>query len=177
MARCTVGVSANVTDVSAFDEVDSQSSSSWTSYLNPFKMLYVPSLASTQSPQISQTNKSSSSSSQLLRDSLSQHSLILLLLIANQRVNDKSNLDCYSKLRQALFKFSHIGQTASGTAEFELDLQHVYRWLAGGQHLEAATLFLYTLIHQNSNVKAYILSRMDLDTIVMRERDKNLVRV
>ena len=47
----------------------------------------------------------------------------------------------------------------------------MYRWLAGAQHLEAATLFLYTLIHQNSNVKAYILSRMDLDTIVMRKRE------
>jgi len=191
---------SNVTDVNANSYPVIQSSS-WASYFNPFKMLYVPSLANGSNSLSSQSsskihksmqdsnrkNANSSSFSSSLPDSLSKHSLILLLLTANQRVNTGSEeesdqlndgqqtdgqtsgpVDCYKKTRHGLFKFSHIGQSSEC---FEIDLQNVYRWLAANQHMEAATLFLYTLIRGNKNVKAYILSRMDLDTIVM-QRDK-----
>ena len=192
---------SNVTDVSANSYPVIQSNS-WASYFNPFKMLYVPSLANGSNSLPSQSsskvhksiqssnrkNENSASFSSSLPDSLSKHSLILLLLTANQRVNTGSEeldqtdqptdqqtdgpsngpVDCYKKTRHGLFKFSHIGQSSEC---FEIDLQNVYRWLAANQHMEAATLFLYTLIRGNKNVKAYILSRMDLDTIVM-QRDK-----
>jgi len=131
-----------------------ESANGWLSYMNPFK----------SNKQFVGKN-TLSQKTRILTDNLSQHALTMVLLIANQAA-PYSTIDPYKNLREAIFSFSHHAQTKQPSG-FEFDLGTLYRWLAINQQMEISTLSLYTLMHQNVNMKAYILAQMDLDTITI----------
>lgn len=60
--------------------------------------------------------------------------------------------------------------TSSLSAEqphsFQINFNSLYTALCEQQRSDQATLLLYTLLHQNSNMKTYMLSRTDMDNLV-----------
>lgn len=60
--------------------------------------------------------------------------------------------------------------TSSLSAEqphsFQINFNSLYTALCEQQRSDQATLLLYTLLHQNANMKTYMLSRTDMDNLV-----------
>ena len=52
------------------------------------------------------------------------------------------------------------------TATFKLDYSKLYETLSSTLRDDQTTLLLYLLIHQNQGMKAFILSRTNIDTLV-----------
>lgn len=49
---------------------------------------------------------------------------------------------------------------------FQINFNSLYTALCEQQRSDQATLLLYTLLHQNANMRTYILSRTDMDNLV-----------
>ena len=62
--------------------------------------------------------------------------------------------------------------TSSMSAEqphtFQINFNSLYTALCEQQRSDQATLLLYTLLHQNANMRTYMLSRTDMDNLVGR---------
>lgn len=62
--------------------------------------------------------------------------------------------------------------TSSLSAEqphsFQINFNSLYTALCEQQRSDQATLLLYTLLHQNTNMRTYMLSRTDMDNLVGR---------
>lgn len=60
--------------------------------------------------------------------------------------------------------------TSAASAEqphsFQINFNSLYTALCEHQRSDQATLLLYTLLHQNTNMKTYMLSRTDMDNLV-----------
>ncbi|MEQ2199658.1 hypothetical protein XENOCAPTIV_007294, partial [Xenoophorus captivus] len=50
---------------------------------------------------------------------------------------------------------------------FQINFNSLYTALCEQQRSDQATLLLYTLLHQNANMRTYILSRTDMDNLVL----------
>ncbi|XP_076439068.1 dymeclin-like [Babylonia areolata] len=101
---------------------------------------------------------------------LANQSLLLLLVLTNHCTLDRGG--GANPFRQALFSFtdsnSDVGAGPSQvTATFRLDYGKVYGTLSSTLHDDQTTLLLYLLIHQNTGMKAYILSRTNIDILVL----------
>lgn len=115
--------------------------------------------------------------------SLSQNSAIpllghrsSLLLLALISYTDRSNKDQSQSLasrnfyQDALQGFRHIqGSTTTNPSSpaFHLNLSRLFQCMCNTQYQEASTLLLYFLIHKNPEVRAYILSKTDIDKLVI----------
>ncbi|XP_014680690.1 PREDICTED: dymeclin-like [Priapulus caudatus] len=101
---------------------------------------------------------------------LSNHSLLLLLILTNHCTSDKSLPNPY---RQALFSFtdSHEQGEASAplqaVATFKTEYAQLFDGLAATLVDDQTTLLLYLLMHKNPQFKSFVLSRTSLDAIVM----------
>ncbi|XP_059158576.1 dymeclin-like isoform X2 [Physella acuta] len=100
---------------------------------------------------------------------LANQSLLFILVLTNHCTCDKSVPNPY---RQALFSFTDSQDVSSTTpthiaSTFKLDMSKVYNVLCQTLHDDQTTLLLYLLLHQNPNMKAYILSRTNIDMLVM----------
>ncbi|TRY94993.1 hypothetical protein DNTS_004664, partial [Danionella cerebrum] len=98
---------------------------------------------------------------------LSNQSLLLLLVLANQT----DAADCPNPYRQAVTCFKNTQDSSSMPSpqphSFQINFNSVYTALCEQQRSDQATLLLYTLLHQNSNMRTYILSRTDTENLVL----------
>ncbi|KAK6315671.1 dymeclin-like [Coregonus clupeaformis] len=99
---------------------------------------------------------------------LSNQSLLLLLVLVN--LTDGPN-DCPNPYRQAVKCFKNTQDTSSIPTEqhhmFQINFNSLYTALCEQQRSDQATLLLYTLLHQNTNMRTYMLSRTDMENLVM----------
>merc|ERR1719220_2970617 len=61
----------------------------------------------------------------------------------------------------------HSSEIEGSSFAFEVDMQALYLFLSRHLSDERITLLMYTLLQTNQNFKAFVLSRMDLDTITV----------
>ncbi|XP_076614516.1 dymeclin [Chaetodon auriga] len=98
---------------------------------------------------------------------LSNQSLLLLLVLANLT----DGPDWPNPSRQAITCFRNTQDTSSMSAEqphtFQINFNSLYTALCEQQRSDQATLLLYTLLHQNANMRTYMLSRTDMDNLVL----------
>ena len=106
-----------------------------------------------------------------------QCSLLLLVLATHHLVEvseEENNIPNIYK--QAVCSFRHIQgklkgveiQNGSNTApSFYINFSRLYVTLCKTQTYEASTLMLYFLLHKNPDVKAYILSKTDIENLVL----------
>uniref|UniRef100_A0A3B4ELR2 Dymeclin n=1 Tax=Pygocentrus nattereri TaxID=42514 RepID=A0A3B4ELR2_PYGNA len=98
---------------------------------------------------------------------LSNQSLLLLLVLANLT----DGPDCPNPYKQAVTCFKNTQDTSSIPSPqphtFQINFNSLYTALCEQQRSDQATLLLYTLLHQNPNMKTYVLSRTDMENLVM----------
>ncbi|KAG7269833.1 hypothetical protein CRUP_032356 [Coryphaenoides rupestris] len=98
---------------------------------------------------------------------LSNQSLLLLLVLANLT----DGPDWPNPYRQAVTCFRNTQDTSSLPVDqphsFQINFNSLYTALCEQQCSDQATLLLYTLLHQNVNMRTYMLSRTDMDNLVM----------
>ncbi|XP_029371408.1 dymeclin [Echeneis naucrates] len=98
---------------------------------------------------------------------LSNQSLLLLLVLAN--LTDGPGWP--NAYRQAITCFRNTQDTSALLMEqphtFQINFNSLYTALCEQQRSDQATLLLYTLLHQNPNMRTYILSRTDMDNLVL----------
>ncbi|XP_046873239.1 dymeclin isoform X2 [Hypomesus transpacificus] len=98
---------------------------------------------------------------------LSNQSLMLLLVLANLT----DGPDWPNPYRQAVTCFRNTQDTSSPASEqlhsFQINFNSLYTALCEQQRSDQATLLLYTLLHQNTNMRTYMLSRTDMENLVM----------
>ncbi|XDV38177.1 hypothetical protein PO909_007643, partial [Leuciscus waleckii] len=98
---------------------------------------------------------------------LSNQSLLLLLVLANLT----DGPDCPNPYRQAVTCFKNTQDTSSIPSPqphtFQINFNSLYTALCEQQKSDQVTLLLYTLLHQNSNMRTYILSRTDMENLVL----------
>ncbi|NXS46891.1 DYM protein, partial [Balaeniceps rex] len=88
---------------------------------------------------------------------LANQSLLLLLLTNSWMVN------------VFFFYFFISDNTAFSTSSphaFQINFNSLYTALCEQQKSDQATLLLYMLLHQNSNVRTYVLARTDIENLV-----------
>ncbi|XP_053388105.1 dymeclin-like isoform X2 [Mercenaria mercenaria] len=100
---------------------------------------------------------------------LANQSLLFLLVLANHCTSDRALNNPY---RQALFQFTNSQDQSSGPTPvaqltFKMDFTELYKTLCTTLRDDQTTLLLYLLIHRNPNMKAFILSRTNIDLLVM----------
>ncbi|XP_075697034.1 dymeclin isoform X3 [Rhinoderma darwinii] len=98
---------------------------------------------------------------------LANQSLILLLVLAN--LTDAP--DYPNPFRQAIMSFRNTQDSSVPLSpsphSFQINFNSLYTSLCEQQKSDQATLLLYTLLHQNSNVRTYVLSRTDIESLVL----------
>ncbi|XP_030048788.1 dymeclin [Microcaecilia unicolor] len=98
---------------------------------------------------------------------LANQSLLLLLVLAN--LTDA--LDAPNPYRQAVMSFKNTQDSTALSSpnphSFQINFNSLYTTLSEQQKSDQATLLLYTLLHQNSNVRTYMLARTDTESLVL----------
>ncbi|NWI40390.1 DYM protein, partial [Picathartes gymnocephalus] len=72
-------------------------------------------------------------------------------------------------LYETLLWFMTIDNTAFSSSNphaFQINFNSLYTALCEQQKSDQATLLLYMLLHQNSNVRTYVLARTDIENLV-----------
>ncbi|NXM44326.1 DYM protein, partial [Gymnorhina tibicen] len=73
------------------------------------------------------------------------------------------------KLFETLLWFMTVDNTAFSSSNphaFQINFNSLYTALCEQQKSDQATLLLYMLLHQNSNVRTYVLARADIENLV-----------
>ncbi|CAG2200756.1 DYM [Mytilus edulis] len=114
-------------------------------------------------------NKTEKTEAEYHETLLANQSLLFLLVLSNHCTTEFSLNNPY---REALCSFtnSQDQSTPSPTqvaATFKFDFTDLYNSLSSSLRDDQATLLLYLLIHQNASMKAFILSRTNIDQLVM----------
>ncbi|KAF7243832.1 Dymeclin [Varanus komodoensis] len=98
---------------------------------------------------------------------LANQSLLLLLVLAN--LTDAP--DTPNPYRQAIMSFKNTQDSTAlpspNPHTFQINFNSLYTTLCEQQNSDQATLLLYTLLHQNSNVRTYMLARTDMENLVL----------
>ncbi|XP_009882004.1 PREDICTED: dymeclin, partial [Charadrius vociferus] len=98
---------------------------------------------------------------------LANQSLLLLLVLAN--LTDAP--DTPNPYRQAIMSFKNTQDStafsSSNPHAFQINFNSLYTALCEQQKSDQATLLLYMLLHQNSNVRTYVLARTDIENLVL----------
>ncbi|KAM4051337.1 dymeclin isoform 2-T3 [Anomaloglossus baeobatrachus] len=98
---------------------------------------------------------------------LANQSLLLLLVLAN--LTDAP--DCPNPFRQSIMSFRNTQDSSVPLSpsphSFQINFNSLYTALCDQQKSDQATLLLYTLLHQNSNVRTYVLARTDIESLVL----------
>nr|CAB3240284.1 dymeclin-like [Phallusia mammillata] len=106
----------------------------------------------------------------MTKPTLGHQSALLILALTNHNFKDQTN-----PYKSALFNFRHIQgrQSSSNSSDslpspsFHINFSRLYSTLCTTQLFEAGTLLLYALLHGNQDVRTYILSKTDIDTLVI----------
>ncbi|KAM9508370.1 dymeclin isoform 2-T4 [Guaruba guarouba] len=98
---------------------------------------------------------------------LANQSLLLLLVLAN--LTDAP--DTPNPYRQAIMSFKNTQDStafsSSNPHTFQINFNSLYTALCDQQKSDQATLLLYMLLHQNGNVRTYVLARTDIENLVL----------
>ncbi|XP_054842489.1 dymeclin isoform X2 [Eublepharis macularius] len=98
---------------------------------------------------------------------LANQSLLLLLVLAN--ITDAP--DAPNPYRQAIMSFKNTQDSTAlpspNPHAFQINFNSLYTTLCEQQNSDQATLLLYTLLHQNTNVRTYMLARTDMENLVL----------
>uniref|UniRef100_A0A8C4XTJ7 Dymeclin n=1 Tax=Falco tinnunculus TaxID=100819 RepID=A0A8C4XTJ7_FALTI len=98
---------------------------------------------------------------------LANQSLLLLLVLAN--LTDAP--DTPNPYRQAIMSFKNTQDStafsSSNPHAFQINFNSLYTALCEQQKSDQATLLLYMLLHQNGNVRTYVLAQMDIESLVL----------
>ncbi|NXK41211.1 DYM protein, partial [Piprites chloris] len=98
---------------------------------------------------------------------LASQSLLLLLVLAN--LTDAPDMP--NPYRQAIMSFKNTQDntafSSSSPHAFQINFNSLYTALCEQQKSDQATLLLYMLLHQNSNVRTYVLARTDIENLVL----------
>lgn len=101
-----------------------------------------------------------------LTSPLANQSLLLLLVLVN--LTDAP--DTPNPFRQAVTSFKNTQDSSPFPSSiphaFQINFNSLYTALCE-QQSDQATLLLYTLLHQNSNVRTYVLARTDMENLVL----------
>ncbi|XP_068107481.1 dymeclin isoform X2 [Hyperolius riggenbachi] len=104
---------------------------------------------------------------QELSSPLASQSLLLLLVLVN--LTDAPS--CPNPFRQAITSFRNTQDSSVPLSpsphSFQINFNSLFTSLCEQQKSDQATLLLYTLLHQNSNVRTYVLSRTDIESLVL----------
>ncbi|XP_032943378.1 dymeclin isoform X1 [Rhinolophus ferrumequinum] len=102
-----------------------------------------------------------------LASPLANQSLLLLLVLAN--LTDAA--DAPNPYRQAIMSFKNTQDNSPFPSSiphaFQINFNSLYTALCEQQTSDQATLLLYTLLHQNSNIRTYMLARTDMESLVL----------
>ncbi|KAM5219384.1 dymeclin isoform 1-T1 [Hipposideros larvatus] len=102
-----------------------------------------------------------------LSSPLGNQSLLLLLVLAN--LTDAA--DAPNPYRQAIMSFKNTQDNSPFPSSiphtFQINFNSLYTALCEQQASDQATLLLYTLLHQNSNIRTYMLARTDMENLVL----------
>ncbi|KAL2778036.1 dymeclin isoform 18 [Daubentonia madagascariensis] len=102
-----------------------------------------------------------------LSSPLANQSLLLLLVLAN--LTDAP--DAPNPYRQAIMSFKNTQDSSPFPSSiphtFQINFNSLYTALCEQQTSDQATLLLYTLLHQNSNIRTYMLARTDMENLVL----------
>ncbi|KAB0357235.1 hypothetical protein FD754_001391, partial [Muntiacus muntjak] len=102
-----------------------------------------------------------------LSSPLANQSLLLLLVLAN--LTDAA--DAPNPYRQAIMSFKNTQDSSPFPSSiphaFQINFNSLYMALCEQQTSDQATLLLYTLLHQNSNIRTYMLARTDMENLVL----------
>lgn len=78
---------------------------------------------------------------------------------------------CNKILILIIFTSTHVDTSSLPVEQphtFQINFNSLYTALCEQQRSDQATLLLYTLLHQNANMRTYMLSRTDMDNLVGR---------
>lgn len=102
-----------------------------------------------------------------LTSPLANQSLLLLLVLVN--LTDAPDIP--NPYRQAVTSFKNTQDSSpfpsSISHTFQINFNSLYTTLCEQQTSDQATLLLYTLLHQNGNVRTYMLARTDMENLVL----------
>lgn len=102
-----------------------------------------------------------------LTSPLANQSLLLLLVLVN--LTDAPDIP--NPYRQAVTSFKNTQDNSpfpsSVPHTFQINFNSLYTTLCEQQTSDQATLLLYTLLHQNANVRTYVLARTDMENLVL----------
>ncbi|XP_021006096.1 dymeclin isoform X2 [Mus caroli] len=102
-----------------------------------------------------------------LTSPLANQSLLLLLVLVN--LTDAADIP--NPYRQAVSSFKNTQDSSPFPSSiphtFQINFNSLYTALCEQQTSDQATLLLYTLLHQNGNVKTYMLARTDMENLVL----------
>uniref|UniRef100_A0A8C6HJE8 Dymeclin n=1 Tax=Mus spicilegus TaxID=10103 RepID=A0A8C6HJE8_MUSSI len=102
-----------------------------------------------------------------LTSPLANQSLLLLLVLVN--LTDAPDIP--NPYRQAVSSFKNTQDSSPFPSSiphtFQINFNSLYTALCEQQTSDQATLLLYTLLHQNSNVRTYMLARTDMENLVL----------
>ncbi|KAG8131267.1 hypothetical protein E2320_017788 [Naja naja] len=97
---------------------------------------------------------------------LANQSLLLLLVLVN--LTDAA--DTPNPYKQSVVSFKNTQDSTALSSPtphaFQINFNSLYTTLCEQQNSDHATLLLYTLLHQNSNVRTYMLARTDMENLV-----------
>nr|XP_045601429.1 dymeclin-like isoform X3 [Procambarus clarkii] len=100
---------------------------------------------------------------------LASQSVLLLLVLANHYTADRTTRNPY---RQALLHAQNFHDPAESTptqaaATFKLEFATLYKTLYIHLHDDQTTLLLYLLLHKNEDFRTYVLSRTDMESLIL----------
>ncbi|XP_077993029.1 dymeclin-like [Glandiceps talaboti] len=100
---------------------------------------------------------------------LANQSLLLSLVLANHYTHEKGMHNPY---RQALCTFGNLQDAASASPTspvpvFRMNLTGLYETFCKYMKDDQMTLLLYLLLHRNPNIRAYVLSRTNIEQLVV----------
>ncbi|XP_014782112.1 dymeclin [Octopus bimaculoides] len=101
---------------------------------------------------------------------LANQSILFVLVLANHCTGERKMINPY---RQALCSFTNSQDESESSvpteavATFKLDFSKLYNTLCETLRDDQTTLLLYLLLHRNPHMKAFILSRTNIDSLVM----------
>ncbi|XP_051895188.1 dymeclin isoform X2 [Pristis pectinata] len=98
---------------------------------------------------------------------LANRSLLLLLVLSNlSNMPNRPN-----PYRQSIMSFKNTQDNTAiqspNSHSFQINFNSLYTALYEQQKSDQATLLLYTLLHQNPNVRTYVLARTDVENLVL----------
>jgi len=100
---------------------------------------------------------------------LANQSIHLLLILSNHFTNDVHR----NPYRLALLHFTDTQDSPTNLPDseplpwFSVDYRRLYDVLCQTVHTDQSTLLLYMLLHRNQHFKAYVISRTNIDQIVL----------